>query len=118
MDVHELDRILQDLCRRGVPVVAVVSVACTTPTGAFDPIDAIADVCERYHVWLHVDAAHGGAVCFSDKHRHLVRGLHRADSIVFDAHKMMFFPAVCAMVFYKNGKHRFSAFRAIGPLPV
>ncbi len=115
IDVGELDRVVRDLRKREVPIVAVVAVACTTPTGAFDPLDAVADVCQRHGVWLHVDAAHGGAVCLSERHRHLVRGLHRADSIVFDAHKMMFFPAVCAFVFYKNGKHRFSAFQQSAP---
>jgi L-2,4-diaminobutyrate decarboxylase len=96
-------------------VIAVVAVACTTPTGAFDPIAEIADVCQRYAVWLHVDAAHGGAVCFSKRHRHLVDGLELADSIVVDAHKMMFLPAVCAMVFFKDKKHRFTAFEQSAP---
>jgi L-2,4-diaminobutyrate decarboxylase len=115
MNVSELDRILAGLIARGVPIVAVVAVACTTPTGAFDPIDEIADVCAEHRVWLHVDAAHGGGVCFSDKHRHLARGLHRADSVVVDAHKMMFLPAVCAMVFYKHSEHRFAAFQQSAP---
>ena len=115
MDVGKLDGILADLKQRGVPVIAVVAVASTTPVGAFDPLDAVADVCEKHRVWMHVDAAHGGAVCFSQKHRHLVKGLDRADSVVFDAHKMMFLPAVCALVFYKRRKDRFAAFQQSAP---
>lgn len=115
MDVVQLDRILNDLRGRGVPVVAVVAVASSTPTGAFDPLHEIADICERHSVWMHVDAAHGGPVCFSRKHRHLVSGLERADSLVFDAHKMMFLPAVCALVFYKNRDDRFVAFQQSAP---
>jgi len=115
MDVAELERTLIDLTTQQIPVIAVVAVACSTAVGAFDPLDAIADVCEQYQVWLHVDAAHGGAVCLSQKHRHLVKGLERADSVVFDAHKMMFVPAVCALVFYRNKKNRFRAFEQKAP---
>ena len=115
MDVDALKQVLARMQDENVPVIAVVAVACTTAVGAFDPLDSIADVCAEYGVWFHVDAAHGGAVCMSRQHRHLVKGLHRADSVVLDAHKMMFVPAVCAMVFYRNKKHRFRAFEQSAP---
>lgn len=115
MDPGQLDQVLTDLCQRGAPVVAVVAVAGATPTGAFDPLPAIADVCRRQGVWLHVDAAHGGAACLSDRHRHLVEGLALADSVVMDAHKMMFVPALCALVFYRDKAHRFAAFQQSAP---
>jgi L-2,4-diaminobutyrate decarboxylase len=66
-------------------------------------------------VWLHVDAAHGGAAAFSAKYRHLVDGLARADSFICDAHKMLFVPALCAFVFYKNPAHRFETFQQDAP---
>ena len=72
-------------------------------------------MCRRHEVWLHVDAAHGGAAAFSPRHRHLVAGLELADSVVCDAHKMMFVPALCAMVFYKDRNHRFTAFQQEAP---
>ncbi len=81
----------------------------------FSWIVEIADVCRRHEVWLHVDAAHGGAACFSPKYRHLVNGLELADSLIWDAHKMLFVPALCAFVFYKNKEHRFEAFRQDAP---
>jgi len=115
MDLDSLQKLLERMRVENVPVIAVVAVACTTAVGAFDPLDPIADLCTEYGVWLHVDAAHGGAVCLSRQHRHLVKGLHRADSVVLDAHKMMFVPAVCALVFYKNPKHRFRAFEQSAP---
>ena len=115
MDVAALDALLGKLREKKVPVIAVVAVACTTAIGAFDPIEPIADVCEHHQVWLHVDAAHGGAVCLSRQHRHLVQGLQRADSVVVDAHKMMFVPAVCAIVIYRNKKNRFRAFEQSAP---
>ncbi|OAI53183.1 hypothetical protein AYO47_05420 [Planctomyces sp. SCGC AG-212-M04] len=115
MDPAELARILQDLKKDGRRVVAVVAGAGATPTGAFDPLDRIADVCEKHRVWFHIDAAHGGGAAFSERHRHLLRGAERADSIICDAHKMLFTPALCAFVFYKKREHRFEAFRQSAP---
>ncbi len=66
-------------------------------------------------VWLHVDAAHGGALAFSQRHRHLLAGIDQADSVVCDAHKMMFMPALCAMLFYRNREHRLATFRQEAP---
>ena len=110
-----LEAELASLSSRGIPVTAVVACACATPIGAFDPLDEIADLCERYGVWFHVDAAHGAAAAFSEKYRHLVLGLGRADSLICDAHKMMHVPALCAFVFYKQAKHRFAAFQQDAP---
>jgi L-2,4-diaminobutyrate decarboxylase len=115
MDPNQLDATLQGLRSRGVPIVAVAATSCATPIGAFDELPAIADVCSRHEVWLHVDAAHGGALAFSPRHRHLVAGIERADSVVCDAHKMMFMPALCAMLFYRNPAHRLAAFHQEAP---
>lgn len=115
MDPRRLEDTLRDLREKNQPIVAVVACACSTLIGAFDQLDEVADVCERYGVWLHVDAAHGGAACLSPTHRHLVAGLHRADSVVCDAHKMMFMPGLCAFVFYRNRAHKFEAFRQDAP---
>ena len=115
MNPVQLDVLLTSLKHAGHPIVAVAAAACATPIGAFDPLEAIADVCEKHQVWLHVDAAHGGSACLSRKYRHLVAGLERADSVVWDAHKMMFMPALCAFVFYRNPEHRFAAFQQNAP---
>ena len=115
MDVRVLDATLTDLKAKGHPIIAVVACACSTPIGAFDPLNAVADVCERHQVWLHVDAAHGGSALLSERHRHLVAGLERADSVVWDAHKMMFVPALCAFLFFKNKRHSYEAFRQNAP---
>jgi L-2,4-diaminobutyrate decarboxylase len=115
MDPNRLDETLGGLRSRGVPIVAVAAAACATPIGAFDELDEIADVCRRHDVWLHVDAAHGGALVFSDKYRHLLAGVERADSVVCDAHKMMFVPALCAMLFYRNREYRLATFHQDAP---
>ena len=115
MDSQRLDEELVRLRAQNQPIVGVVACACATPTGAFDPLEDVADVCHRHEVWLHVDAAHGGAAVLSDRHRHLVAGLKRADSVVWDAHKMLFVPGLCAFVFYREKSRRFEAFRQDAP---
>jgi L-2,4-diaminobutyrate decarboxylase len=115
MDPARLDATLAGLRSTGDPVVAVVACACATPVGAFDPLEQIADVCAKYGVWLHVDAAHGAAALLSLRHRRLVAGLERADSLTWDAHKMLFVPSLCAFLFYKNKRHSYEAFRQNAP---
>lgn len=115
MDPIHLDQMLTECRENGKKVIAVAAAACATPIGAFDPINAVADVCEKHGVWLHVDAAHGGGVLMSQQHRHLLHGIERADSVVWDAHKMLFMPALCAAVLYRNKAHRFAAFQQDAP---
>lgn len=55
----------------------VVATAGTTVLGAFDPIDGIADICKKYNMWLHVDAAWGGGALMSQKYRNLLKGIER-----------------------------------------
>ena len=115
MDPQRLTDMLRDLRTHNREVAGVVACACSTPVGAFDDLNALADICERYGVWMHVDAAHGGSACLSARYRHLVSGLHRADSVVWDAHKMLFVPALCGFVFYRDRAHRFEAFQQDAP---
>ncbi len=62
---------------QGIVPVAVVATAGTTVLGSIDPLDQVADVCEKHKVWLHVDAAVGGALLFSRKHRQSLAGIER-----------------------------------------
>ncbi|KFD53454.1 hypothetical protein M513_05718 [Trichuris suis] len=66
----------------------VNAVGGSTVYGAFDPINLIADICEKYGLWLHVDAAWGGAMLFCKKYHHL-DGIHRANSVTWNPHKLM-----------------------------
>ena len=115
MDPAKLEQELARMRDEEHPVVAVVACACATPTGAFDPLEEIAAVCRSHNVWLHVDAAHGGAAALSKHHRHLVAGLDQADSITWDAHKMLFMPSLCAFVLYRDRERRFDAFKQDAP---
>lgn len=96
--------------RAGRRVVAVVASAASTSTGAFDPLEPIADFCERHGLWLHVDGAHGAAAALSPKYRSLVEGIERADSVVWDAHKMMLMPALVTAVLFRDGGRSYEAF--------
>lgn len=80
----------------GVIPVMVNATAGTTVLGAFDPLPALAEVAERHGVWLHVDAAYGGSVLLSSRHRHLLEGSERADSLTWDAHKLLGVPLTCS----------------------
>jgi L-2,4-diaminobutyrate decarboxylase len=115
MDPQQLDEELTRLRTENRPIVAVVACACATPIGAFDPLEEIAAVCRQHGVWLHVDAAHGGAALLSDRHRHLLAGIELADSVVWDAHKMLFVPSLCAFVLYRDRRHIFDAFQQDAP---
>ena len=115
MDPQQLDDMLAKLRAEHRPVIAVVACACATPIGAFDPLDDIAAICRKYDVWLHIDAAHGGAAMLSPRHRSLLRGLEQADSLIWDAHKMMFVPALCAFVLYRRKSDSFRAFQQDAP---
>jgi len=68
-------------------------------TGAFDPIDAIADACTQHRAWLHIDGAFGLWAAASDALRAHVRGIERADSWATDAHKWLNVPYDCGLVF-------------------
>jgi aromatic-L-amino-acid decarboxylase len=70
----------------------VVGSGGTTNTGAVDDLSALADVAERDHLWLHVDAAYGGFFALTERGRRALSGLERADSITLDPHKGMFLP--------------------------
>ncbi len=94
----------------GRTVVAVVASAGATGTGAYDPLDAIADWCATHDVWLHVDGAHGAAAALSPRHRHLVAGIERADSVVWDAHKLLAVPALITAVIFRDERRSYEAF--------
>jgi len=69
--------------------LAVIATSGTTITCAFDPLDAIADLCGEHGAWLHVDGCYGASALFSPDHRHRLAGVERADSMVWNLHKMM-----------------------------
>jgi aromatic-L-amino-acid decarboxylase len=83
-------------------VVAVVATAGTTNAGLLDDLAGIADVAREAGLWMHVDAAYGGAGIFAPSVRELFTGIERADSLVIDPHKWLFSPFDCAALLYRE----------------
>ncbi len=80
----------------------VGATAGTTVLGAFDPFNALADVCAKDNIWLHVDGAWGGAAIVSKTYKHLMAGVERADSFCWNPHKMLGIPLQCSVVLSKK----------------
>ena len=97
MDPVQLASVLERLHRDGRDVLAVVATAGCTAVGAFDDLEAIADLCDRYGHWLHVDGAHGASALLSEKHKWRVQGIHRARSLARDPHHMVLMPLSAGM---------------------
>jgi aromatic-L-amino-acid decarboxylase len=76
----------------GVRPLAVVATVGTTSTTSIDPVPAIAELCARERLWLHVDAAYGGVAAMLPSHAHVLAGVDRADSVVVNPHKWLFTP--------------------------
>ncbi len=96
-------QIITDL-REGFVPTYVNATAGTTVLGAFDPIDKIANITEKYGIWLHVDGAYCGSVIFSDTFKHLVNGIERSDSFSYNAHKMLGTPLTCSILLVNDKK--------------
>lgn len=88
--------------RRADDVVAVVATAGTTNGGLIDDLAGVAEVARQQGLWLHVDAAYGGAGIFAPSVRDLYNGIEQADSLVIDPHKWLFSPFDCAALLYRD----------------
>ena len=97
-----LDLMLEDAKKAGETPFYVNATAGTTVLGSYDPLDLIADVCKKHNVWLHVDGSWGAPVIFSEKQRHKLKGVERADSIALCPHKMMGIPVTCTFLLGKD----------------
>lgn len=106
---HLEAQIIKDLDEGLVPTY-VNATAGTTVLGSFDPIDKIADITEKYKIWLHVDGAYCGSVIFSDKFKYLVDGIERSNSFSYNAHKMLGTPLTCSVLLVNDKKHLHNSF--------
>jgi sulfinoalanine decarboxylase/sulfinoalanine decarboxylase/aspartate 1-decarboxylase len=103
------EQIVMDLSN-GLTPTFVNATAGTTVLGSFDQIDKIADITEKYDLWLHVDGAYSGAVVFSEKKKHLVQGIERSDSFSYNAHKMLGTPLTCSIILVNDKKYLHDSF--------
>lgn len=104
MSVDALDRTLTDLAEQELRPFAIVGTAGTTDFGAIDPLDEIAERASEHDAWFHADAAYGGALALSDRHRKKLGGISRADSIAVDFHKLFYQPISCGAFLLGEGE--------------
>ena len=81
MDTDHLRQLIADDRKAGAMPICVIGTAGTVGTGAIDDLSTIADICAEEKLWFHVDGAFGAIAGLSDKLRHLVKGMERADSL-------------------------------------
>jgi L-2,4-diaminobutyrate decarboxylase len=117
VDRHEriVPAALGDALERAVAAgrrpMALVAAACATSTGLHDDLVAVGRFCGEHGIWLHVDAAHGASALLSPEHRGLLRGIEQADSVVWDAHKMLRTSSVCAAILVREAGRLDAAFQ-------
>jgi aromatic-L-amino-acid decarboxylase len=102
MDARALAAAVAEDRAAGALPLAVVATVGTTSTTAIDPVPAIADICEREGMWLHVDATYGGTAAILPEMRHVLNGAARADSLVINPHKWLFTPVDCSALYTKR----------------
>lgn len=83
---------------QGKTPLYVNATAGTTVMGSYDPFEELSAICKEFGLWLHVDASWGGPVVFSAKQKGKVRGVHLADSLTVNPHKMMNVPVTCSFL--------------------
>jgi glutamate/tyrosine decarboxylase-like PLP-dependent enzyme len=112
MDLEDLARRVAEDRRGGLAPFLVVGTAGTTGAGAIDPLPELARICRAEQLWLHVDAAWGGAAVLSPRLRGHLAGIDAADSITCDAHKWFSVPMGAGMFFCRHPGAVREAFRA------
>jgi aromatic-L-amino-acid decarboxylase len=95
------EAIEEDIEAGFVPLCVIPTIG-TTSTSSIDPVDAIADICEKYGIWLHVDTAYAGTAAILSEKRDLFKGWERADSIVVNPHKWLFTPFDLSVLYCRD----------------
>jgi aromatic-L-amino-acid/L-tryptophan decarboxylase len=102
MDANALAAAIECDRRAGAIPLAVVATVGTTSTTAIDPVPAIAGICEREKMWLHIDASYGGPAAILPEMRHVLEGAERGDSLVVNPHKWLFTPMDCSVLYTRR----------------
>jgi glutamate/tyrosine decarboxylase-like PLP-dependent enzyme len=98
------EKMVEEDIAKGLSPFLTVANAGSTNVGAVDPMDAMADICEKHGLWFHVDAAYGGYFALTDYGKKLFKGINRADSITIDPHKGLFLPYGTGIALVKDVK--------------
>lgn len=102
LDVDVLARTIEEDLAAGFRPFCVVATIGTTSTTSIDPVPAIAAVCRRHGLWLHVDGAYGGMAALAPEQRQVLAGCEDADSLVVNPHKWLFTPIDCSVLYVRK----------------
>lgn len=102
LDVDALQAAVETDLAAGRKPFAVIATAGTTNTGSIDPLPQIADICQKYGLWMHVDGAFGASLLLSAKGRRRLAGIERSDSLSWDAHKWLMQTYGCSMALVRD----------------
>ncbi|MCE2470916.1 MAG: aminotransferase class I/II-fold pyridoxal phosphate-dependent enzyme [Anaerolineae bacterium] len=102
LPVAALERAIAEDRAAGKRPFCIAATAGTTNSGAVDPLNQLADLCEREGLWLHVDGAYGASACLTQYRRQALAGIERAHSLAWDAHKWMFQPVECSAILVRD----------------
>lgn len=102
LDTCDLEKKIKKCIEDNILILAIVGIAGATETGVIDPLEDIASIALKYGVHFHVDAAWGGALTFSEKYCHLLKGIDKADTITLCGHKQLFLPQGISLCLFKD----------------
>ena len=102
IDLNILRAKIDELKSEKTGILAIIGIAGTTETGNVDPLNDLADIAAHHRIHFHVDGAWGAPTLFSERHRHLLAGIERADSVVIDAHKQLYVPVGAGICLFKR----------------
>ena len=101
-EVHLLEQKIVELKAQGLIPIAFVTTAGTTDYGEIADIEAISICTHKHGLWLHVDAAYGGSLIFSESHKNRLKGIKNVDSLTVDFHKLFFQPISCGLFIVRD----------------
>jgi glutamate/tyrosine decarboxylase-like PLP-dependent enzyme len=110
MDAPALDQAIAADRDAGLQPWLIGASAGTTDLGTVDPLEALADIAAKYGLWLHVDAAYGGAFVLCAEGRRRLAGIEKSDSLIINPHKGLFLPTGLGIVLVRDGAALFDAF--------
>lgn len=102
MRAAKLAEAIEDDMEAGFLPICVIPTIGTTSTTSIDPVEAIADICEEFNIWMHIDAAYAGSAAIVPEMQQLFMGWERADSIVMNPHKWLFTPFDLSVLYCRD----------------
>ena len=99
---QKLEEVIKEDVVKGYKPFCVIATVGTTSTTSIDPVEAIADIAEKYNLWLHIDSAYAGVTAMIPEMKWITKGWDRADSLVINPHKWMFTPMDLSVYFTRK----------------